>query len=49
MQELVTWYGWERPHKGKGYKAWTYKDQVDVVNKHKFNGLFHDHIACPNS
>ena len=33
----MKWHGWERPHKAKGYKVWTYQDWLDVSNKHKFD------------
>lgn len=39
-QDMMTMFGWERPHKSKGYKAWTYSEMLGMADKYKFDDFF---------
>lgn len=39
-QKVTTKFGWERLHKGKRYKVWTFSKLLGVANEHKFDNYF---------
>lgn len=39
-QKVMIMFGWEKPHKGKGYKYWAFSDWEEVAHEHKYDNDF---------